>query len=177
MKRIAAVVPAALVLGCSAIPAPSNADPVALQQITGGFTGTIWPAITAYHNSQTQTSPGSVALGQVTDPQLRGQDWAALRTAAGALGRNGEYDSATQTSHQSMGLQLGGVTVNAAAGGTASLDVCYTYTHFWDQQVNNTQQAPGASQALVGLTNADGTWTLHNITDDHVVPGCPANTG
>ena len=175
MKRIAAVVPAALVLGCSAIPAPSNADPVALQQITGGFTGTIWPAITAYHNSQTQTSPGSVALGQVTDPQLRGQDWAALRTAAGALGRNGEYDSATQTSHQSMGLQLGGVTVNAAAGGTASLDVCYTYTHYWSVGAGNTEQAPGASEATFGLTSQGNTWYLRSITNDHVVPGCPAN--
>ena len=173
------LLPTVVALGCSAVPAPGRADPLGPQQIIASFTATIWPAIAAYHNSQTQTSPGSVALSRVIDPELRGDERGALRAAAGGLGRNSpsDYDSATRTSHSSLGLQLGGVTVTSADSHTATLDVCYTYTHFWDQQVNNTQQAPGASQALVGLTNADGTWTLHNITDDHVVPGCPANTG
>jgi hypothetical protein len=53
--------------------------------------------------------------------------------------------------------------------------VCYTYNHVWYVNVENTQHAPGASEATVELVDVNNTWYLRGITNDHVVPSCGAS--
>lgn len=167
--RWAAGAEAAAVLMVST--APVHANPVDSQPVLAVFTGTIWPAVVGYHGAQSQTSAGSIALNQVTDTGGDADARTELRTAVGDLGGAG-YDQATQTTSYSDGLQLGGVQVVAADSASATLDVCFTYTHHWYQQVANTRQAPAASRATFGLVNSGGGWMLRSLTGDHPVEGC-----
>ncbi|ULP48035.1 hypothetical protein [Mycolicibacter virginiensis] len=143
------------------------------QQITDRFTTVIWPAIAAYNENRNQGAPPSQQYHAVVDPtDSSATAYGPLRDAVWGLGRAGEYESATQTTHGNDGLTLGHVDVQSVQGDTATLNVCYTYTHWWYVNIADTQRATAASEATVGLVNVDHTWYLHSITDDHVVPGC-----
>jgi hypothetical protein len=176
MKIVTALIPVVVLLACSAPDKPVKAEPtVNQQQIIDRYTRDIWPATSAYNAEHNQGSPTSQRFIALFNPHLNSDQWSALRDAAQKLGRMGEYDDATQTTHYNDGLHLGGVTVQNVEGDTATLDVCYTYTHSWYVNIENTQHAPGASQATVQLVNVNNTWYLNDITDDHVVPSCPTN--
>lgn len=103
-----------------------------------------------------------------------GNAFDALRDAVQKLGQQGQYDSATQTSHANDGLAVAHADVQAVHDNTATLSVCYTYDHSWYVNIQNTQHAPGASEATVQLVNANNSWYLHSIANDHVVPSCGA---
>ncbi|HEY1842188.1 MAG TPA: hypothetical protein VGG53_18565 [Mycobacterium sp.] len=147
------------------------------QQIIDRYTHDIWPAMSAYNADHAQAGPAAKQFFAVVGPNLAGDQFNELRSAAQGLGRQGEYDAADQTSHSNDGLTLGTVDVQSVNGGTAALNVCYTYSHSWYVNIQNTQHAPGASEATVHLVNVNNTWYLHGITDDHTVPSCSAANG
>ncbi|WP_105294549.1 hypothetical protein [Mycolicibacter virginiensis] len=148
------------------------------QQTVNRLTNDIWPAVSLYNLQPSQSSPGAVQFSAVIDPHLRSGDAGAayteLRSVARQLGRQGEYDPQTRTTHGNDGMTVAHVDVQSVHNDVATLNVCYTYTHSWYENIADTQRGPGASEATVGLVNVDNTWYLHSITDDHVVPGCGA---
>ena len=176
MKRFAALLPITVLLACSAPGEPAKAEPaVNNQQIVDRYINVIWPATAAFNANHSQGGPGSQQYHAVVDPT---NDSAAaygpLREAVQKLGRQGEYDPQTHTSHGNDGLTLGHVDVQSVQGNTATLDVCYTYTHVWWFPAQPNQQQPGASAMTVQLVNVNNNWYLHSITNDHVMPGCDA---
>ena len=175
--KLVAVLPIALLVACSQPHQTAKAEPpVNTQQILARYTQEIWPAISAYNADHSQGGPAYTALGAVIDPAVTDpagpNDLGPLLAAARSLGQQGTYDPTTKTSHSNDGLHLADVAVGAVSGTSATLQVCYTYTHFWYVNVANTEQAPAASAATVELASRDNTWYLHAITGDHVVPGC-----
>ncbi|ULP45912.1 hypothetical protein [Mycolicibacter virginiensis] len=148
------------------------------QQIINRLTNDIWPAVSLYNLQPSQSSPGAEQFRAVIDPNLRSGDTGAaytdLRSAARQLGRQGEYDPQARTTHGNDGMTVAHAQVQSAHDHAAVLNVCYTYTHWWYENIADTQRAPGASEATLGLVNVDNTWYLHSISDDHVVPGCGA---
>ena len=175
--KFIAVAPIALLVACSQPNHTATAEPpVSQQQILDRFTQDIWPATSAYNAEQNQGGPAYTAFGAVIDPAVTDpagpNDLGPLMQAARSLGRQGTYDPATRYSHGNDGLHLADVAVTGVPGTTATLQVCYTYTHYWYVDVANTQQAPGASEATVELSGQGDTWYLRSITDDHVVDGC-----
>ncbi|WP_046317082.1 hypothetical protein [Mycobacterium sp. UM_Kg1] len=133
-----------------------------------------------YNLQPSQSSPGAEQFRAVIDPSLRSGDTGAaytdLRSAARQLGRQGEHDPQTRTTLGNDGMSVADAEVQSVHNDVATLNVCYTYTHWWYENIVDTQRAPGASEATVGLVNVDNTWYLHSITNDHVVRGCgPVN--
>lgn len=173
MRTFVAVLPVIALLACSSPGNPVKAEPsVNQQQLIERYTNVIWPATSAYNAEHNQGSPVSNRFISLFDPQLNDLQFNALRDAAQKLGRMGEYDKQTQTSHFNDGLHLGNVHVATARDNLATLNVCYTYDHSWYVNVENTQHAPGASEATVQLVDVNNTWYLRSITNDHVVPTC-----
>lgn len=165
----------ATVVACStSTNEPAKATPtVNNQQIINRLTHDIWPAVSAYNGQPTQGSAGAQQFHAIVDPNTGGAG--NLRDVVQKLGQQGQYDPQTRTTHMNDGLTVAHAEVQATQGDTATLDVCYTYTHSWYVNIENTQHGPGASQATVQLVNVNNTWYLNDITDDHVVPSCPTN--
>jgi hypothetical protein len=163
---LALAIPFATVLACStstnesakAVPTVND------QQIINRLTHDIWPAVSLYNGDPAQRSLGQ--LSAITDPTV------SLADAVQKLGQQGQYDPQTKTIHYNDGLTVAHAEVQEVQGNTATLDVCYTYTHYWYVNVEDTQHAPGASDATVQLVDVNNTWYLHSITNDHVVPNC-----
>jgi len=183
MARFLAVM-AVLVLPAALCCSTASADPsVNQQQILQRYRNDIWPATAAYNGDHWQGGLASRQFWDVVDPTLLAADqsivsfnaYTALRSAAQGLGLQGEYDRATQTSHSNDGLQLADVGVVGVSEAGVTLRVCYTYTQYWYVNVADTRQAPGASDVLVGVVDRDGTWFLHSMTSDRVVPSCPSS--
>lgn len=177
---LALTIPFVTVLACSSPGGPAKAGPtVDTQQIVNRLTNDIWPAVSAYNGQPTQSSAGAQQFNAIMDPALQsgdaGEGYGALRDAAKALGRQGQHDPQTQTTHYNNGLAVAHAEVQTVQGQSAILNVCYTYTHFWYVNVENTQHAPGASDATVQLVNVNDTWYLRGISNDHVVDGCPTS--
>jgi len=178
---LALTIPFVTVLACSSPGEPAKAGPtVDNQQIVNRLTNDIWPAVSAYNLQPTQVSSGAKQFQAIMDPGLRSADagaaYDALREAAKKLGRQAEYDPQTKTTHSNDGLTIAHADVQSVQNDTATLNVCYTYTHSWYVNISDTQHAPGASEATVELVDVNDTWYLHGITDDHVVPGCGASS-
>lgn len=176
---LALAIPFVAVLACSSPSEPAKADPrVNEQQIINRLINDIWPAVSLYNLQPSQSSPGAEQFNGVIDPNLRSGEasaaYTALRGEARLLGQQGEYDPQDGTTHGNDGMTVAHAEVQSVHNDTASLNVCYTYTHWWYENIADTQRAPGASEATVGLVNIDNTWYLHSITNDHVVPGCGA---
>lgn len=175
---LALAVPLVSVLACSSPGKPAKAEPTVdnQQQIVSRLTNDIWPAVSAYNLQPTQVSAGAKQFRAIMDPGLQsataGNAYDALRDAVQKLGQQGQYDSATQTTHSNDGLAVARADVQSVQDNAATLSVCYTYDHSWYVNIQNTQYAPGASEATVQLVNANNTWYLHGITNDHVVPSC-----
>ncbi|WP_203802551.1 hypothetical protein [Mycobacterium heckeshornense] len=144
------------------------------QQIVDRYIRDIWPAMSAYNADHAQAGEAAKQFFSVVDPNLAGDQLNTLRSAAQGMGRQGEYDARDQTSHYNDGLTLGHVDVQSVKNGVAALNVCYTYNHFWYVNADNTQHAPGASEATVQLANVNNTWYLRTIMNDHVVADCPS---
>lgn len=176
---LALAIPLVSVLACSSPGEPAKAEPtVNNQQIITRLTDDIWPAVSAYNLQPTQASAGAKQFHAIIDPALQtadaGDAFDALRTAVQKLGQQGQYDSATQTTHSNEGLTVAHADVQSVQNNTATVDVCYTYNHSWYVNIQNSQHAPGASEATAQLINTNGTWYLHSITNDHVIPSCGA---
>lgn len=179
-SAVALAGPFLAVVACSHPGEPVEAEPTGnQQQIIDRFTDEIWPAVEGYR-APAQGSPQNRRWSSVIDPKLRSASgtvddlnaYTALRGAGRELGQAG-YDRNTQTTHYpDGGLILANVEVHSVNDNVAELDICYTYTHAWYVNVADTQRAPAASEATVGLVNVDNTWYLHSITNDHVVPNC-----
>jgi hypothetical protein len=177
---LALAVPLMTVVACSSPSSPAKATPPLtppLQPVADRFSNDIWPPVSAYNADHNQGGKASAAFTAILAVDMPSDQYGAVRDAAQALGRNTDYDKATQTTHYNDGLHLGTVNVKSAQDGTAELDVCYTYTHYWYVDINNTQHAPGASEATFTLAEKNGPWMLSGISDDHVVPGCAAVSG
>ena len=174
MKLAIALVPIVALLACSSPSNPAKAEPAMRQQIIDRYTHDIWPAVSAYNADHSQAGPAAKQFFAVVEPNLVGDQFNALRNAAQGLGRQGEIDAKDQTHHSNDGLTLGPVDVQSSNDATATLNVCYTYNHTWYTNADNISHAPGASEATVQLVNANNTWYLHGITNDHVVPSCGA---
>lgn len=176
---LALAIPLVSVLACSSPGEPAKAEPtVNNQQIITRLTTDIWPAVSAYNLQPTQASAGAKQFHAIIDPALQSADagdaYDALRDAVQKLGQQGQYDPATQTTHSNEGLTVAHADVQSVQGNSATVDVCYTYTHSWYVNIANTQHAPGSSETTAQLVEVNGTWYLHAITNDHVVAGCAA---
>jgi hypothetical protein len=175
---LALAIPLATVLACStSISEPATAVPtVNDQQIINRLTHDIWPAVSKFNGQPTQESAGAQQFHAIIDPNMRATgSYMELREAIKTLGQQGQYDPQTQTTHSNDGLAVAHAAVQSVQGDIATLDVCYTYTHYWYVNVENMQHAPGASDAAVQLANVNNTWYLRGITNDHVVPSCPSD--
>jgi hypothetical protein len=176
MKFAVALVPIITLMACSSPSNPAKAEPpVNQQQIIDRYTHDIWPAMSAYNADHSQGGPAAKQFFALVEPNLAVEPWSQLRSAAQGLGRQGEYDAQDQTTHSNDGLTLGTVDVQSADHSTATLNVCYTYTHSWYVNADNMNHAPGASDATVQLVNVNNNWFLRGISNDHVVAGCPNN--
>jgi hypothetical protein len=175
MKFAVALVPIAALLACGSPSDPAKAEPTVNQQIIDRYTHDIWPVMSAYNADHAQAGNAAKQFFAVVDPNLVGDQFGTLRSAAQSMGRQGEYDAQDQTTHYNDGLTLGTVNVQSVNDGAAALNVCYTYTHFWYVNADNTNHAPAASQITVQLANLNNNWYLHGITNDHVVPSCGAS--
>jgi len=177
---LALAVPLVSVLACSSPGKPAKAEPTVdnQQQIVARLTNDIWPAVSAYNLQPTQASPGAKQFHAIIDPALQSAAAAsaydALRDAVQKLGQQGQYDSAAQTTHSNDGLAVAHTDIQSVQDNAATLSVCYTYDHSWYVNIQNTQHAPGTSEATVQLVKANNTWYLHGIANDHVVPSCGA---
>jgi hypothetical protein len=175
---LALTIPLVTALACSSPSGPSKADPaVNQQQIISRLTNDIWPAVSAYNLQPTQVSSGANQFNTIIDPSLRSADadadaYGKLRDAAKKLGQQGQYDPQTQTTNSNDGMTVAHANVQSVHDNTATLNVCYTYNHSWYVDIQNTQHAPGASEATVELVNVNNVWYLHGINGDHVVPNC-----
>lgn len=171
--------PLGILLAVVSLSAAATAEPTHdQQQIITRLTTDIWPAVSAYNLQPTQASIGAKQFHAVVDPALQSADagdaFDALRSAVQKLGQQAQYDPATQTTNSNDGLTVAHADVESVQGNTATVNVCYTYTRSWYVNIASTQHAPDASEATAQLINTNGTWYLHGITNDHVVPGCGA---
>ena len=181
-RSLPLVVPLVIVLACSVPGRPVKAEPLFDdQQIISRLTDDIWPAVTAYNLSPTQVSPGAIAFRGIVDPGLRSpnevQAYDELRDAVQKLGRQGEYDPDTQTTHSNDGMEIRRADVASVQGGATVVSLCYTYIDSSYGDIHNPQKSPGASEASVELVAVNGVWYLHAITDDRTVSGCADTNG
>ncbi len=174
MKIAVALVPIVALLACNSPSNPVKAEPALRQQISDRYTHDIWPATSAYNADHSQAGPAAKRFFGVVEPNLAGDQFNALRSAAQGLGRQGEIDAKDQTHHSNDGLTLGTVDVQSANDAVATLRVCYTYNDIWYVNADNINHTPGASAATVQLVNVNSTWYLHGIANDRIIPGCGA---
>jgi hypothetical protein len=177
MRLAVAIVPIATVLACSSPCGAAKAAPPPADQpnVVDRYTRDIWPAVAAYNADHAQGGPASQAFTATLAPDMNADQFGKLRDAAQALGRMWEHDQGAQTTHYNDGLHLSTVDTQNITSETATLDVCYTYTHYWYVDIADTHQAPGASEAIFGMSNQGGSWLLGSISNDHVVPSCPSD--
>lgn len=161
------------VAGCS--PGQPTFTPVATTHdvprdtsgIAARFTNDIWPAIKEYSHYQYATNK----LRAIVDPAVLDDD--KIADSAEALGGSG-YDNAIKVMHYADDRRLISTNVTAINGGTATVIACYSYTYIVDVGATDKKEEPRSSEATMELVNIDNLWYLHAITDDHVVPDCPA---
>lgn len=177
MRHAIVLIPVAALLACGSPSHPAEAapSPVNSQQIVDRFTHAIWPAVAAYNAEHNQGGQSYQSFTMILATGLDPDRYNALREAAQKLGQHTGYDAATQTTHSNDGLHLGTASVLKHQPDIAAVDACYTYTHYWYINAEDTHHAPAASEATFGLSNQDGTWMLSSISDDRVVPSCPPN--
>ena len=133
---LALIIPFVTVLACSSPGEPAKAEPIVNnQQIIARLTNDIWPAVSAYNLQPTQASPGAKQFHAIIDPNLQsasaGDAYDALRSAVQKLGQQDEYDPQDQTTHSNDGMAIAHADVQSVQDNTATLNVCYTYTHSW----------------------------------------------
>lgn len=149
------------------------------QQILDRFTADIWPAIAARNHDVQAISVGE-HFARIIDPTLaeaRG-DFGPIQDTVLKLGQK-QADPVTGQANWNDGLHFSHAEVTAvthAESAIASLTVCYTYTHRWNENTagRNDLSEPAASQMTAELSksSSNGDWFLHKIADDHVVPAC-----
>lgn len=167
-----AALPVTVALVCTSEPA--EAGPPAHQQQIIDRLDTIWPAIE--HYSFIPESGGHRQFMAVVDPTMYSKSGdpkaaAQLSQAVALMGRHGQVDPQGAT-HLSDGWRIATADVTWTTSPYAGAEVCYTYTDSWYSHTQDTQHAPGASEASVELIDVDNTWYLHSIDNDHVVPDC-----
>lgn len=162
----------AVALACSPNHEQAKAEPPVNQHVTDTLTRTIWPAVNAYQRDVGQGGPGYQALAKVLSPTVLGRPRTDLYQAVRDLGTVPAPEMPHGKLTPSTELRIASTEVASATEDATSLTVCYTYTATtWDDQSPRNS----ASEVTVELTNTVGTWYLHSITNDHVVPSCESN--
>ncbi|MEZ0363408.1 hypothetical protein ACAG26_06845 [Mycobacterium sp. pUA109] len=108
----------------------------------------------------------------IVDKGLSPEQWGALREATSHLGNVGDR-LAPQSFPDENGLHLSRASVSALNGADATVIACYTFTSL-RAAAPTDPGVPTTSEATFGLHKTDN-WYLHDITDDHVVPGCQSD--
>lgn len=148
------------------------------QQIVDRFTTDIWPAIVGRNHFDGQNSPKDNRFHSVLDPNVNqtNGDYGRLMDAVEKLG---QIRLTREQNSNNEGLNLNRVKLDAitpAEPTIATLTVCYTYTHVWDDYVNGQDnlREQAASEVNIELNKAPGTatWMLHKVFGDRVVPAC-----
>jgi hypothetical protein len=191
MNALRAVLMAAtfILVGChsshppaGASPAPRPADPPPVADTEGvipRFTQDIWPAVEDYNAGPGQGNPGGVNPAYtryvaVVDKGLDAEGWNRLSAAVRHLGTVQEMDETHgDIGIDASGLHLAGTRLVVETPDNARLNICYTYTAE-SYQGQRPVHPPTASEATVALHKTDNNWYLRSITNDHVVPRCPA---
>ncbi|ULP48036.1 hypothetical protein [Mycolicibacter virginiensis] len=165
-SAVALFIPFVTVVACSPPGEPVEVESTLnQQQIIERFTNDIWPAVEGYRYVG-QGSPESKRFWSVLEP---GEGNGVHRTGMDL----GVVMGADQVPISFPGgpLRLANTAVTSINPTDATVVACYTYTSV----PRSAPTAPGvsaASEATFQLTNVDGSWYLHSITDDNVVPGC-----
>lgn len=160
-------------------PVTPPTPPMNPHEIIDGFTRDLWPVIAAFNADPEPIHKPYEALAAIMAD--RSADHSVhLYIAAGDLGYPLDNDrDGVETMNRNDGLRLRAVDVHNLQHDSVDLNVCYTYTHYWDVRregvLGDSRHAPGASEATFGLYNRGGTWMLYSISGDHVVPDCVAN--
>jgi hypothetical protein len=151
--------------------------------VVARFTNDIWPAINAYNGVvAAQGGRADRQFHAIIDPSLRSADdvdtltaYASLRDAVQGLGQASRDSvmSGNPFRDPRVGLRLGSAVLTALNPPVATLKVCYTYSLIDHDHAMPPQ--PAASEITVKLHKTDA-WYLHSITNNHVVPSCPAST-
>lgn len=139
------------------------------------FTTDIWPAIVACNGACDQGGARQAKFMKIVVPELDAGHYGQLRDAVHELGTVQEADESRGRIYRDDDLHLSDTALTALNPPSAVLHVCYTYTADTRRTLKDPPNLkPFASEATVELRKTDN-WYLYSITDDHVVPDCPAS--
>ncbi|AMU68071.1 hypothetical protein B9M83_01455 [Mycobacteroides abscessus] len=112
---------------------------------------------------------------KIVVPELDAGHYGQLRDAVHELGTVQEAGESRGRIYRDDDLHLSDTALTALNPPSALLHVCYTYTADTRRTLKDPPNLkPFASEATVELRKTDN-WYLYSITDDHVVPECPAS--
>ena len=182
MARAAAVA-IMMLAGCSS-PGPDKSPPKTGvfqdSQLIHRFTTVIWPTIMTYRfygqgDPQTPLKPGSDR-----DKFNAVIDEAADRDVKFEAEKIGEVlDSKGIAAGETDHVALANTTVASLSESDAAVVACYTYdfTARSEWPHSHDHAVPAASDVTFSLHRGEThEWLVRRISDDHVVPGCPAGT-
>lgn len=139
------------------------------------FTNDIWPAIVACNGACDQGGARHAKFMKIVVPELDADHYGQLRDAVHELGTVQEAGESRGRIYRDDDLHLSDTALTALNPPSALLHVCYTYTADTRRTLKDPPNLkPFASEATVELRKTDN-WYLYSITDDHVVPECPAS--
>ncbi|MBE5408032.1 Uncharacterised protein [Mycobacteroides abscessus subsp. abscessus] len=139
------------------------------------FTNDIWPAIVACNGACDQGGARHAKFMKIVVPELDAGHYGQLRDAVHELGTVQEAGESRGRIYRDDDLHLSDTALTALNPPSALLHVCYTYTADTRRTLKDPPNLkPFASEATVELRKTDN-WYLYSITDDHVVPECPAS--
>lgn len=139
------------------------------------FTNDIWPAVVACNGACDQGGARHAKFMKIVVPELDADHYGQLRDAVHELGTVQEADESRGRIYRDDDLHLADAALTALNPPSTVLHVCYTYTADTRRTLKDPPNLkPFASEATVELRKTDN-WYLYSITDDHVVPGCPAS--
>ncbi|MBN7391523.1 Uncharacterised protein [Mycobacteroides abscessus subsp. bolletii] len=175
---------ASFIAGCQTHSEVTELTPVATttvadsQGVVPRFNNDIWPAMEGYR-APGQGSPANRRFVAILDKELTPDEFSAVRAANEGLGkvwRNKDNELEGIASFPTGDLTLADTSLTALDSSKATLQICYTYVAgSYGATINDPLiEKPAASEATVELRKTDN-WYLYSITDDHVVPECPAS--
>lgn len=145
------------------------------QRVIPRFTNDIWPAVVACNGACDQGGARHAKFTKIVVPGLDAGHYGSLRDAVQKLGTVQEAGQSHGGIYRDDELHLADTSLTALNPPTAVLQVCYSFTARSNPAGSQQPKLePAASEATVELRKTDN-WYLYSITNDHVVPGCPAS--
>ncbi|MBE5462043.1 hypothetical protein [Mycobacteroides abscessus] len=139
------------------------------------FTNDIWPAVVACNGACDQGGARHAKFTKIVVPGLDADHYGRLRDAVQKLGTVQEADQSQGGIYRDDELRLADTALTALDPPSAVLQVCYSFTARSNPAGSQQPKLePATSEATVELRKTDN-WYLYSITNDHVVPGCPAS--